>query len=105
MLGELVRRVMMLPSAAEILYSSALPSKDSVAMMVLLLSQAGPVLSPGRSEMWRARPPLAETTHRSAPPRRYELNAICPPDGERAGRRHCDFIEVTTFISWPSMPM
>src|ERR1039458_2427145 len=99
MLGKLVRRAMMLPSAAEILYSSALPSKDSVATMVLLFSQAGPVFSPGRSEMWRARPPLAETTHKSAPPRRYEVNAIWPPEGESAGRRHCDFICVTTFIS------
>src|SRR5208283_138163 len=81
--GELVSRACTLPSAAEILYSSALPSKDSVATSEPPPgNHAAPEFSPGRFEMRVARPPPAGTSHRSLPPSRNEVKAIWPPLGE-----------------------
>ena len=51
---------------------------------------------PGRLEMARARPPAADTIHRSGVPRRYEVKAICAPSGEYAGIRHSEPMLVST---------
>src|SRR5262245_4354378 len=59
------------------------------------------MLSPGRCEIGRGRPPDAAITYRSGLPARNEVNASSPPDGDQVGRMFCDE-RVTCCVPPPS---